>query len=349
MSLRVAVIPERLGSVLSPCGTIRLSTFFDAMRGAAAGKWQVRYLIPEEVAAFRPDVVVWQRTAMADEQQVDSIAMLAKRLGCLMVYDLDDNLFELDDEAERRAYEVKLKAVEKSLQVADQVWCSTVELAERVSGMTRHRPLTMANALDPEMWGTPPMPASEEHLGPVHSLMYMGTRTHAADLELLGQAMDMLEERRPGHYRLDIVGVASNYPERPWMHVLEIPGYVGASYPAFVNWLSRQGPRRLGVAPLLSSPFNDCKSCIKVLDYAALGMPTLASDVPAYRPMQVDLECFKSDNSPDAWAEKIELVCGDDAQASLVMSNARLRIGQIPFFEAVRIRMDAISSGHLAP
>lgn len=344
MSLRVAVIPERLGSVLSPCGTIRLSSFFDAMRGAAAGKWQVRYLIPEEVAAFRPDVVVWQRTAMDDERQVSSIAALAERLGARMVYDLDDNLFDIDDEAEKRAYADKLKAVEMSLRVADQVWCSTVELAERVGGMTRQRPLIMANALAPEIWETLPVPTVMERGGPMYSLMYMGTRTHAADLELLGRAMELLEARRPGRYRLDIVGVVSNYPERPWMRVLEIPSYVGASYPAFVNWVLQQGARRLGVAPLLSSKFNDCKSCIKVLDYAALNMPTLASDVPAYGPVRAGVECFKSGNDPESWAAQIETVCGDDAQLSRILTSARLRIGEIPFSEAVQMRMDAIRS-----
>lgn len=340
MSLRVAVVPERLGSVLSPCGTIRLSAFFDAMREAAAGQWQLRYLIPEEVGAFRPEVIVWQRTAMDDERQVESIAALAKRLGALMVYDLDDNLFDLDDEAERRAYAAKLKAVEKSLRVADQVWCSTAELAERIGGISRSRPRVMANALDPGLWG--PAPAAMKEDAAIHRLMYMGTRTHAADLELLSQAMDLLEARQPGRFKLDVVGVASEYPDRPWMEALLIPNHVGASYPAFVNWIRQQGARRLGVAPLLSSPFNDCKSCIKVMDYAALGMPTLASDVPAYGPMRADVECFKSANDPVHWAANIERACGDVALASRVLAGASSRIGDLPFAEAVKLRMDAI-------
>ena len=37
-----------------------------------------------------------------------------------------------------------------------------------------------------------------------------------------------------------------------------------------------------GLAPLVRGRFNDCKSGIKVLDYAALGLPTMASAVPAY-------------------------------------------------------------------
>jgi glycosyltransferase involved in cell wall biosynthesis len=37
------------------------------------------------------------------------------------------------------------------------------------------------------------------------------------------------------------------------------------------------------VAPLLDTPFNRTKSAIKTMDYAALGLAILASDVPAYQ------------------------------------------------------------------
>lgn len=342
MSVRIAVVPERLGSVLSPCGSIRLAAFFDAMRSDAAANWEIRYLIPEEVLAFDPDVVVWQRIAM-DERQVMVVAEFAERSGALTVYDLDDNLFDLDDEAERIAYADKLKAVKRSLRVADQVWCSTVELADRVSGFSRHRPRVMVNALDPGLWGAPPTLARQDD--GVQHLMYMGTRTHAADLALLSQAMDLLEARQPGRFRLDIVGVASEYPERPWMRALQIPSHVGASYPAFVHWIRQQEVCHLGMAPLLASPFNECKSCIKVLDYAALGMPTLASDVAAYRPMQAGVECFKADNVPAQWAAAIEQACDAPALRSSVLARAVARTGMAPFAEAVRLRTDAILPG----
>lgn len=342
MILRVAVVAEHLGAMLSPCGSIRLSAFFDRIR-MLDGRWQVRYLIPEEVTAFRPDVIVWQRTAM-DESQVAVVASLAEQLGALMIYDIDDNLFDLDDEAERRAYASKLKGVEKSLNVANQVWCSTNELAERVGGMTLRAPRVMTNALDPDLWGQPPMLMVN---GNVHRLMYMGTRTHAADLGLLSQAMDLLEARYPGRFKLDVVGVANEYPDRSWMAPLPIPTYVGASYPAFVHWLRQQAPRRLGVAPLLSSPFNDCKSSIKVMDYAALGMPTLASDVPAYGAMQTNVECFKVANDPGLWAVAIARACDDTELSARILAGAAARIGSFRFEEAVRVRMDAILEGRL--
>ena len=39
----------------------------------------------------------------------------------------------------------------------------------------------------------------------------------------------------------------------------------------------------VGLAPLLPGAFNDAKSDIKVLDYAAAGIPVVVSDACAYR------------------------------------------------------------------
>jgi glycosyltransferase involved in cell wall biosynthesis len=51
-----------------------------------------------------------------------------------------------------------------------------------------------------------------------------------------------------------------------------------------VQWLtSAQPPWHIGLAPLLDTPFNRCKSPIKAMDYAALGLVVLASDTPVYR------------------------------------------------------------------
>jgi hypothetical protein len=343
MIMRIAVIPERLGGVLSPCGTIRLSTFFDAVRNATHGRWEVRYLVAEEVEAFQPHIIVWQRVALPTSDDVAAVVKIAKAVGATMIYDLDDNLFELDDQFEKRMYAEKLEAVRASLQAADQVWCSTPNLAANSAGISRSPPLLMTNALDPGLWVTAGGPVLAS--GPVSRLLYMGTRTHAADLELLNEAMALLERRAPGRYKLDVVGVSSHYGEFPWLEVLAIPSHVGASYPAFVHWLCRQGARRLGVAPLLRSRFNDSKSNIKVLDYAALGMPALVSDVPAYSSLRADMDCMKSDNSAVAWATSIERACADEALTSRVLSSARSLIGERVFSNAVRLRMDAIDRG----
>ena len=62
-----------------------------------------------------------------------------------------------------------------------------------------------------------------------------------------------------------------------------MPPNATATYPGFVNWITQQQGWDVGLAPLADTAFNRCKSAIKTLDYAALGLAVVASDVAAYR------------------------------------------------------------------
>jgi glycosyltransferase involved in cell wall biosynthesis len=44
----------------------------------------------------------------------------------------------------------------------------------------------------------------------------------------------------------------------------------------------------IGLAPLIDSVFNRSKSAIKAMEYAALGIPVIASDVDPYRDFVID-------------------------------------------------------------
>ena len=58
----------------------------------------------------------------------------------------------------------------------------------------------------------------------------------------------------------------------------------------------------IGLAPLADTAFNRCKSAIKTLDYAALGLAVVASDVAAYRGSLADGPGgMLAANRPDAW------------------------------------------------
>ena len=53
------------------------------------------------------------------------------------------------------------------------------------------------------------------------------------------------------------------------------------------------------VAPLVDTPFNRCKSDLKILEYSALGLPVIASDLPQYR---IDAPFVTlTDNDQQAW------------------------------------------------
>jgi hypothetical protein len=58
----------------------------------------------------------------------------------------------------------------------------------------------------------------------------------------------------------------------------------------------------IGIAPLADHPFNRCKSHLKILEYGALGIPVVASDLEPYRDCPV---VRATPNDPNDWADRI--------------------------------------------
>ncbi|MFM7513448.1 MAG: hypothetical protein ACKO3F_08820, partial [Cyanobium sp.] len=157
------------------------------------------------------------------------------------------------------------------------------------------------NGLDAEAWAGPARFPRAEAEGPLQ-MLYMGSRTHDADLALILPELDALAARDPHAFRLTLVGGVSQPLHRPWLHTLEVP-LDARRYPRFVRWLRRLPRHDLGLAPLVANPFNAAKSDVKLLDYAALGLPALCSPGPAYQDL-LDAGLALAAESGQ-WAEKI--------------------------------------------
>lgn len=339
--LRVALLPEWIGNTLSPCASIRLHGFLAYLGGQ--GHLEFRTLLLPEVARYAPDVVLWHRGSVPAARDIEYLTVLRETTGLRLAYDIDDNLLDMEGHGERGAYEHLQAAVRRSLAVADEVWCSTPALSARVARDGVKHVRTLPNALDPAIWRPIAALAPPARSGPFE-LLYMGTRTHAADFELVAAAMDLLEARLPGATRLSVIGVREHDRiDRPWLRVLNPPAYVGASYPAFVHWLQAQRGFDAGVAPLVADEFNRCKSHIKVLDYAAIGLPAIASDVPAYADaLQHDVECVLTGNSPAQWAEAIASLADDPTRRTRLAGVAAALVSPQRFIEGAHTRLASL-------
>ena len=342
-ALRVAIVPERQGRVLSPCASIRLQSFFHPM--SLRGDLNIRYLLPSELRRFAPHVVVWHRVSISDPGDLEVLERLRSGRRTRLIFDLDDNLLDLEGHGERAIYQAMSESVRNSIALADEVWTSTTRLAERAMRETRAVVKVLPNALDPGLWGPGPSPGRVATGRQPLRLLYMGTRTHDADFTVLEQALAQLHGERPGSFELSMVGVRSLVGgSPPWLRTVEPPRHVGGSYPAFVAWFTGLSGFDLGVAPLLSSAFNDCKSPIKVLDYAAIGLPTLASAVPAYTDsLRSGVDCLHADNDPGAWASALAKLTRDRSALAPVAAAARKLLAPEVFAEAVRLRHERVT------
>jgi hypothetical protein len=198
----------------------------------------------------------------------------------------------------------------------------------------------LANALDPAVWRIG-MQAQAYVPGSPLRLLYMGTRTHEEDFDFLSRVMERLHHTHPGAFSLTMIGIRQHdRSDAPWLGIHSPPRFIGASYPAFVHWLQEQHGFHLGVAPLIESDFNSCKSHIKVLDYAGLGLGSVASAVPAYaHALRNNRDCRLVPNTVDAWCDVLIELHGQPDSLRRLARQAGALVGQAPFESALQARL----------
>jgi GT2 family glycosyltransferase/glycosyltransferase involved in cell wall biosynthesis len=298
---RVLLLPERLGNgLLSPCAYIRLVQPFHHLAEREGFDLVLGDL--DTALHDRPDVIVTHRYALPSPEAAESLARHARRSGIGLLYDLDDDLLSIPpDHPEAALLRPRTRTVRRMLRLADQVWVSTPALA---AGLSHPAISVVPNGLDERLWGTPPAPRPYR-FGPAR-VLYMGTATHDADLALVMPALGRLRQVFHDRVAFDLMGVTRATDLPPWLNRVPMPAMAAASYPGFVAWITDQPAWEVGLAPLADSPFNRGKSAIKTLDYAALGLAVLASDVAPYRGSLADGpggRLLPAD--PDAWFEAI--------------------------------------------
>lgn len=194
-----------------------------------------------------------------------------------LVYELDDDLWNVDPLNERAYYffhNPKVRAnLLKNIQVAHAVTVSTPELADEVFSQTGHQNIhVIPNAVP--AWLLDHKAEQNHHVG------WGGSATHHGDFGLLRQGMKKFLQHNP---RKTFHCIGMDYAA--WM---KLP----PAQCKFTKWVPtpedffRTIDYLVGVAPLADSHFNRSKSDIKFLELAALGIPTIASDVAPYRSIQ---------------------------------------------------------------
>jgi GT2 family glycosyltransferase/glycosyltransferase involved in cell wall biosynthesis len=275
----VVVVPERLedGS-LSPCAYIRLLLPLD--HPAIGGGMEVVLAKPGEALRYRADILATQRYAVEDTETADRLVAHCRGQGMRLLYDLDDDLIGIPtDHPDAAVLRPRAGLVARMVRDADTVWTSTAPLRSALQAF-RKDAVVIPNGLDERLWSAV-APAGRPPFGPLR-VLFMGTATHDADLALVLPALERLRSEYGDRVRIDVLG-ATRGALPDFVNRVIPPAAAAASYPGFVNWLIQRNDWDVGLAPLVDSDFNRCKSSIKVLDYAALGLATLASDVGVYR------------------------------------------------------------------
>jgi glycosyltransferase involved in cell wall biosynthesis len=318
----VVAIPERNNTGhLAPCGYIRLLHPLD--HPAIGDDVDLVLADAETALRYRADVIVTQRYAPGDAAGADALVAHARATGAHLVYDLDDDLLNIPrSHPDAPALRPRARIVRRMLEQAGTVWLSTRELAERVRPI-RPDALVIENGLDERIWAYAPASPGFE-ADPVR-ILCMGTITHERDFAMIQPALVRLKAEYGERVSIDVLGMTGQTGLPGELNRIGASIHGNRSYPAFVDWINGVWPAwHIGLAPLLDTPFNRAKSAIKAMDYAAMGLVVLASDMPVYRGSLADGPAGRLvANDPQSWFEALSwLVRAQDVRRSIA-SNAR--------------------------
>jgi glycosyltransferase involved in cell wall biosynthesis len=246
-----------------------------------------------------------------------------RRRRARFLYAIDDNLLDLGaDEpwadpvgSERRA------AIRHFLRRADGVIVSTAALAARLRGLNE-RVVTVPNALDEQLF-----PSARARLvdrpaaatGPV-VFGYMGTGTHDRDLLGVLEPLRAVLRKYRGEVELELAGVTKQERVRQALAGLPVrflPIPTSDLYLDYVAWAVDHLRWDFGIAPLADTPANRCKSDIKFLDYAFLGIPGIFSRCEAYRDtVEHERTGLLCGPDPEEWQRALERLVEDSVLRS---------------------------------
>lgn len=192
-----------------------------------------------------------------------------------LVYELDDDPFEIEPtNATYHIYSdpVVRDSITHCLQVADLVTVTTEKLAERMRQINPNV-VVLQNRIDEHVLEMRRPQRERVTIG------WAGGGSHLNDIKVCADGLRTTLDSHPdaeAHFIGADFRAVVNRPIRftPWCEST-------ADYYRLIDF-------DIGIAPLLPTRFSETKSHIKALEYAALGIPVIASDTAPYRDFVID-------------------------------------------------------------
>lgn len=292
----IALIVEK-NAHFSPCAYIRI--ILPLLEKLRHEKVVLKCIDVDDLEYFSPDEIITHRIAIGPEK-FSSFLSYIKKKNIPYFYDLDDDLIGIGNSTHPEAnHYKKYQALITQLIInAKRVTVSTKNLKQKLESI-RADILVVKNQLFSEIWQQKLTNLKGGNRN--FNVLYLGTPTHADDLRLIDEALYEIKKK----YRkivFNIIGVTNDRTSKEHLQFIEIPLFARKSYPLFVWWLKSLRNFDLGLAPLVDNDFNRSKSGIKFLEYQALGIPVVASNLPPYKDVIVNnSDGILVENNTNAW------------------------------------------------
>ena len=254
-------------------------------------------------------------------EHVLNVINLARENDKKIFLHLDDYLFSVPksigiNKWRRYSSPQMLEALYAAAELTDGIIASTKLLADQIKSIlpqSRVLVLPYWRSLSPKKCN-----ANDFSKRPYPVIGYMGTQTHAEDLELISTDLDYLLARNKSivfeTFGMDIPQpLLEKYPDRCFaLSKVE-------SYHQFQSVLASLG-WWLGLAPLTQNTFNYCKTNTKFVEYIQAGIPVIASNFGPYQDTP-SISMKLNDDNQFSWLGKIEEVFFSKISRDLLYKN----------------------------
>lgn len=229
----------------------------------------------------RPDVAVFHRPT--DSWLFRALLRTMRLRGTKVLADVDDLIFDpglaayspgVANERVSHAETVRMfRSNRAALECFDAFTVSTGALADALGGLfPEARVKFIPNAVH-HHWRASPLSAIEPALREPRLTYFPGTRSHDRDFALIAEEVGALLAKYPV-LKLEITGfldlALKVRPEQLIRHE-RLP---------FAQYVDRVRDGWINLSPLVDSPFNRCKSALKVIEAGFWDIPTICSPTP---------------------------------------------------------------------
>lgn len=263
------------------------------------------------------DLIILQRPL---DNSMTAVLKQAKRQGIATIVEIDDDFSTVHTRnVAHTAMSGKTAGnqwVEQAASLADHVSISTPQLAK----YARHgRYSVLRNCVPSSIFDTPKQ--KSDQIWP--RVGWSGTvQTHPTDLqETKGRVAEVL---KTNGLPFNVIG-DGEYVARNLGLASETPIYSTGWVPLDMYYRYLYSFVDIGIVPLELSPFNQAKSYLKGLEYAALGIPFVASPTREYELLAVN-GIGKVANSPGEWKKHLQRMIDRPAETERIAKESRDRI-----------------------
>lgn len=228
-----------------------------------------------------------------EERASEAWEKIARRNQHRLVIDVDDDVWNFDPRTDsHRAWtRDMLLRLQNNIAAADLVTTPSFHLADLLSELNPNVKVLPNYVPEWLLRHSPRRP-------PWFKLGYQGARQHFLDLQEIAGDVDQFLRR---HRRTSV---------HIWGELDPIGWPVGrvhrtrwnASVPDYYRSLTMT----VGLGPLANIPFNYAKSAVRAVEYAALGIPAMLTDVPVYREYVEDGFTGWLIPMGDPWIDRLE-------------------------------------------